>query len=139
MTTSSFNFSYQPHKKGLSQVLGELEAPIMDYIWERGSASVREVCDHLQADQKVAYTTVMTVMSRLADKGLLERCKSGQAFVYTAAQTKAAFTSDTVGRIFSALIGEWGTPVISSLLDSVERASPERMDELAKLIEERRK
>src|SRR5680860_1755722 len=56
--------------EGLGQVLGDLEAEIMECMWDLGSASVRRVHECLQEDRNIAYTTVMTVMTRLAEKGL---------------------------------------------------------------------
>ena len=59
---------------------GELEAVIMDRLWQRGSpALVRDVVEDLQRDRTVAYTTVMTVMENLHRKGWLRRDRDGRA------------------------------------------------------------
>ena len=68
--------------------LGELEAQVMSVIWDKGEATVQDVKDSLEPDRKLAYTTIMTVMSRLAEKGLLIRRKEGRAYVYKPADSQ---------------------------------------------------
>jgi predicted transcriptional regulator len=65
------------------RVLGELQEEIMEYVWRCGPVSVRDVHRCLLAKRDNAYTTVMTVMSRLAEKGLLFRRPEGRAFIYS--------------------------------------------------------
>src|ERR1700733_8481609 len=67
------------------QPLHELEAEVMEEIWERGEASVREGMEALNAgaDKERAYTTYMTIMARLDSKGLLERRRQGKTDFYT--------------------------------------------------------
>ncbi|MEX3653961.1 BlaI/MecI/CopY family transcriptional regulator [Mycolicibacterium fortuitum] len=63
---------------------GELEAEIMDRIWNRGPAAVtvREVFDELVQERRIAYTTVMSTMDNLHTKGWLERDRDGRAYRY---------------------------------------------------------
>jgi predicted transcriptional regulator len=62
---------------------GELEAVIMDRLWERRRpALVRELADDLREDRPLAYTTVMTVMENLYRKGWLRRHRGGRAWRY---------------------------------------------------------
>ncbi|CRZ14391.1 BlaI/MecI/CopY family transcriptional regulator [Mycolicibacterium neworleansense] len=63
---------------------GELEADIMDRIWNRGDAAVtvREVFDELAGERRIAYTTVMSTMDNLHTKGWLERDRDGRAYRY---------------------------------------------------------
>ncbi|MGH2769386.1 MAG: BlaI/MecI/CopY family transcriptional regulator, partial [Actinomycetota bacterium] len=66
--------------------LGELEHAIMTYIWGRGqTVTVPEVHAHLTQTRKLAYTTTMTVMSRLAEKELLGRREERRPYTYWAA------------------------------------------------------
>lgn len=71
-------------RAGLRQIMGELEAEIMECVWELGPASVKDVHGCLQERREIAYTTVMTVMSRLANKGLLISRPEGRAYIYEA-------------------------------------------------------
>jgi predicted transcriptional regulator len=82
--------------------LGELEAAIMDRLWEWGRpALVREVVEDLRPDRPLAYTTVMTVMENLHRKGWLRREKDGRAWRYEPSRSRSAYTvelmSDALG------------------------------------------
>ena len=82
--------------------LGELEAAIMDRLWEWGRpVLVREVVEDLRSDRPLAYTTVMTVMENLHRKGWLRREKDGRAWRYEPSRSRSAYTvelmSDALG------------------------------------------
>ena len=73
---------------------GELEAVIMDRLWERDRpALVREVLDDLRKDRPLAYTTVMTVMENLHRKGWLRRHRDGRAWRYEPTGSRSAYTA----------------------------------------------
>ena len=75
------------------RAIGALEAQVLEVLWARGSAATPG--DVLEAlDGKLAYTTVMTVLTRLWQKGVVERSKAGRAFAYDAKQTRAEFFAD---------------------------------------------
>ncbi len=74
--------------------LGELEHAVMDVVWARpGPVSVREVLDVLTPQRQLAYTTVMTIMDRLARKGVLARERDGRAYRYTPVASREAYTA----------------------------------------------
>jgi predicted transcriptional regulator len=74
--------------------LGELEAAIMDRLWEWGRpAPVREVLDDLRKDRTIAYTTVMTVMENLHRKGWLRRYRDGRAWCYEPTGSRSGYTA----------------------------------------------
>lgn len=139
MDLKKYSFTFDPNKKGLRKILGDLETEIMELVWAKGDLTVRQVFDILKEQRKVAYTTIMTVMSRLAEKGLLEKTKEGAAFLYHAISSREEFTQSTVKKIINGLLLDFSTPAINQFLDSVEDVNPEKMEELAKLIEEKRK
>lgn len=75
--------------------LGELERAVMDVLWDRGDAdpvTVRAVADAL-AERKPAYTTVMTVLDRLAKKGFVLRERDGRAWTYRPAASRDAYVA----------------------------------------------
>jgi predicted transcriptional regulator len=73
---------------------GELEAVIMDRLWQRDTpALVREVLDDLREDRPLAYTTVMTVMENLYRKGWLRRDRDGRAWRYEPTSSRSAYTA----------------------------------------------
>jgi predicted transcriptional regulator len=138
MDLNRYHFTFDPRKKGLRKILGDLEADVMEAIWARGRATVHDVHAQLTAaDREVAYTTVMTVMSRLADKGLLEKWKDGAAYVYVPAATKEEFTRRTVGTVLSELLDDFTAPAMSQFVELI--GDEAAMEALAKAIEERRR
>jgi predicted transcriptional regulator len=73
---------------------GELEAVIMDRLWERGKpALVREMVDDLHDERPLAYTTVMTVMDNLYRKGWLRRYRDGRAWRYEPTGSRSSYTA----------------------------------------------
>ena len=83
--------------------LGELEAVIMDRLWEWGRpALVREVLDDLRKDRTIAYTTVMTVMDNLHFKGLLTRERCGSAYHYRPVWSREEYTARLMREVLGA-------------------------------------
>lgn len=139
MPLNRYHFTFDPQKKGLRKILGDLEADVMEVVWARGRATVHDVHERLAAERELAYTTVMTVMSRLAEKGLLEKWKDGAAFVYAPTASKEEFTRRTVGTVLSELLDDFTAPVMSQLVDLVGEQDDATIEALAKAIEEKRK
>lgn len=124
--------------KGIRQVLGDLEADIMEILWKKSPASVRDVHMRLARNRTIAYTTVMTVMSRLAGKGLLRREHHGRAYLYAPVQSREEFCSDTINAVMKGLLGGFGEPVLSQFVDTVGALDASQLDELVRLIEEKK-
>ena len=83
--------------------LGELEAVIMDRLWEWGRpALVREMVDDLHGDRPLAYTTVMTVMENLYQKGWLRRCRDGRAWRYEPTGSRSGYTAALMSSALAA-------------------------------------
>ena len=74
--------------RGTNAFLGPLETAVMERLWKRRQATVREVVDDLTRSRSLAYTTVMTIMTRLHRKGLLTRDRDGKTYVYRPAYTR---------------------------------------------------
>jgi BlaI family transcriptional regulator, penicillinase repressor len=88
-----------------STTLTEQELEIMKIVWERETATVRDVYETLLARRKVAYTTVMTMMKILEQKKYLKKNQAERAYVYSPAQPKGqvigAMVRDFVNRVFN--------------------------------------
>src|SRR5881409_2704672 len=97
---------FRPDRPGIRKVLGDLEAEIMELIWARPTdqgPTVRDVFETLYERRRLAYTTVMNTMARLARKNLLRVEKKDQAYVYYPTLSQDAFVSRFVGRILEDL------------------------------------
>lgn len=104
---------FRPDRPGVRKVLGDLEAEIMESIWSRAEpagTTVREVFEQLYARRRIAYTTVMTTMARLARKQLLRVQKQDQAYLYYPNFTEGEFISRFVARILDDLLVSFGDP-----------------------------
>lgn len=122
-----------PQKQAKSS-LGELERAVMDVLWDLPEAqdvTVRDVHTTLSDSRDVAYTTVMTVMDRLARKDLVVQQKSGRAYRYHAANSRAEMTADMMRGTLSALgSGERGPALVAF----VEEASAEDVEALRQAL-----
>ena len=95
-----------PHSTSAPR-LGDLERVVMEHLWEAvdrrrarrsTGATVREVHDRFEGEREIAYTTVMTVLDRLAKKDLVTRERDGRAWRYFPADTREALTAQTMRR-----------------------------------------
>ncbi len=106
MTTEPEITVFHPARPGIRKVLGDLEAEIMEQVWERPvgtGTTVREVFETLYERRRIAYTTVMNTMSRLGKKHFLRVETQDQAYVYYPTLTQDEFVSRFVGRILEDL------------------------------------
>ncbi|MCL5291529.1 MAG: BlaI/MecI/CopY family transcriptional regulator [Actinobacteria bacterium] len=127
---------FRPLEAGARRALGDLEAEIMDQMWLCECASVRDIHQRL-GYRRLAYTTVMTVMSRLADKGLLKKKKDGKHYDYTTSISRAEFEDSIARSLISGLAGSLGSVALASFVEGIE---DERvLCELEELIREKRK
>ena len=122
-----------------SAQLGELEAEIMGIVWERGEVSVQDVKDALEPKRPLAYTTVMTVMSRLAEKGVLDRHKEGRAYLYSPNSPQEKLAGSMLRSLVDRLYDGASGKAIAHLLESDQAVDEEELDRLEKLIQTRRK
>ena len=122
-----------------SLALGHLERQVLEEIWRGGETSVRDIV--ITFNEKVAYTTVMTTLDRLYKKRLLSRRKDGRAFLYSPLVTRAEFEQGIAEDVIDGLLGG-GTsgvePVLACIVDAVSEHDRELLDELDRLIKEKR-
>ncbi|MGH2759093.1 MAG: BlaI/MecI/CopY family transcriptional regulator [Actinomycetota bacterium] len=114
------------------RILGPLEAEVMRVVWPaKVPVSVREVLARLNEgrSEALAYTTVMTVMTRLADKGVLSRRPEGRGYVYEAT------VPDEASIAVRGLLRQFGDAAIASLADEA-RADPKLLRRLERLLRE---
>jgi predicted transcriptional regulator len=115
-----------------SSTLTELELEIMKIVWERESATVRDVYETLLERRKVAYTTVMTMMKILEQKKYLKKTQADRAYVYRPAQPKGqvigAMVKEFVNRVFNGS----AQPLLVHLVED-SKLSREELEEIARL------
>jgi len=118
-----------------SPTLTDAEHRIMEIVWQRGSASVADVADALEGKDGTAYTTILTMMRILHEKGYLTCRKSGRAHIFTPKVDRATAARKAVRQLLTKFFaGSPGELVLSFLRE--EEISPKELDELKRKIRE---
>lgn len=138
MTHKPVALDFKPQRDGLKQVLGDLEADIMEYVWIKGSCTVRDVHDHLLKGRDLAYTTVMTVMGRLFEKEILLRESEGNTHLYRPAMPRDEYISRIVGEVLDALLNTHSEQTISHLATRLGEADADKLSQLEQVIKQKR-
>src|SRR3954447_26465312 len=115
-----------------SATLTGQELEIMKIVWERESATVRDVYESLLERQKVAYTTVMTMMKILEQKKYLKKSQADRAFVYRPAQPKRQVIGDMVRDFVNRVFNGSAEPLLMHLVEEHD-LSPEELEEIARI------
>lgn len=113
--------------------LTRLELQIMQVIWTRGASNVSEVQEGL--DQKLAYTTVQTMLNILHRKGKLKRELDGRAFLYSARVSEEKATTHAVKDLIDRMFGGSSEDLVMSLIKS-RQIDPKKIAALSKRLEQ---
>jgi BlaI family transcriptional regulator, penicillinase repressor len=119
--------------------LHELEAEVMEQVWMRGEASVREVMDGLNAgtDKERAYTTYMTIMARLDGKGLLERRRQGKTDFYRPCYAREQYTDLRARAEIDSIVDEFGELALAHIARQLAGLDPRHRRALQRLAREK--
>jgi len=133
------SFKVRSGKQGLELRLHDLEAAIMDVVWGGALSrfAVSDVLVQLEKQREIAYTTVMTTVGRLHDKGLLERTRDGRRYLYSPRLSREQFLEATAREVLDQAIG--GSQAMALLAERVSAASENQLDELEAVIRRRRR
>jgi BlaI family transcriptional regulator, penicillinase repressor len=111
----------------------ESELEILQVIWERGSASVREVHEELAKTKDVGYTTTLKLMQIMHEKGLVKRDDSLKTHIYQAAVSKEKTQKHMLGKMINSLFGGSPTELVLQALGN-HKASPHELEEIQQLL-----
>jgi predicted transcriptional regulator len=119
--------------------LHEVEAEVMDAVWDLGEASVRQVVNTLNptAAKPRAYTTYMTILGRLHGKGLLARRREGKTDIYRAVHTREEYADLRARADVAALVDAYGDVALGHFARQVAELDPKRRRALERLARER--
>src|SRR5216684_776188 len=127
------------HFRATSSQLGPLEERLLEALWERGHATVRDLVDG--ACQDLAYTTVMTTLDRLFKKNLLSRQAEGRAFRYAPRFTREELHREVAGEAFRQLLD--ASPAsslpLSYLVEILTERDAQLLDDLRQVVEAKRR
>lgn len=130
-----------PNHRPKQLSLGPLETEILEIIWGKGSATVKEVHDCILADpdRELAYASVTTVLNRLTQKGWLACNKEGRSFIWypliSQPQAKALQAYEQLNQFLAI-----GNPdIVAAFADSLDQSSVEQLEEIAQKLQAIRK
>ena len=124
----------------LRRPLGELETAVLSALWDSSATlSVRDVLGLVRRRPALAYTTVLTVLDRLHEKGLVAREKHGKAFLYWPRVSREMWLGEQAARVLTEADVPADRDVLMAFLDSADQADPELLERLSALIESRRR
>jgi len=130
---------YRISGRKLETILGPLEARVMEIVWEmKTPVSVRMVYEKLRKERKIAYTTVMSTMNTLFEKGLLDRKiargRGGLLYVYWPKLSKEEVERSVVKQVIDSLMRNFGNSVTSYLVE-ITASDKEKLKVFKKLFE----
>jgi predicted transcriptional regulator len=120
----------------IARYLGELQAEVMGIFWERDGATVREVVEELNKRRRrrrkdeFAYTTVLTLVSRLWSRDLLSREPEGRGFRYQATTTRDEFLGELSDELINRLLDDFGEIAVARLGARLDDLDPSRVRKL---------
>ncbi len=125
--------------RSASRQLGPLEQRLLDALWAKGSATVRELVENGYED--LAYTTVMTTLDRLYKKSVLMREEEGKAYRYTPRLSREELQREVAGQAFRQLLdaSPASTLPLSFLVEILGERDAQLLNDLRKLVEKKRR
>jgi predicted transcriptional regulator len=115
--------------------LAELEIEVMEHLWPLPEATVRELMDACNAGRAKprAYTTYLTIMSRLDEKGMVKRRRSGKTDIYRPLWERDAYFAQRAGAEVDALLDQYGDAALTHFARQFEQLEPARRRALQRL------
>jgi predicted transcriptional regulator len=124
-------------KKDLeSIILTRQELQIMKVVWDRGAATVKEVCDAISRRKVTAYTTILTLMGILEEKGALAHTRSGRAYIYRPLLTRQQATQNQVHDVLTRFFDGSPEKMIETVIENEVKRS-EQLGTVRNLLESR--
>jgi BlaI family penicillinase repressor len=118
--------------------LGELQAEVMEIVWDKGQATVADVVEAISRRRPVTYTTVLVAMQKLRQKSWLKHKSEGRAYVYSPRRTREQVHGGLLKDFLRSAFGGDARLLLSQLLDAQPMSAGE-LDDLRRLIEQRKK
>lgn len=126
--------------EGLNRFFGPLEARIMDILWSSGDRSIKEVQSLISEETPISVNAVMTVMNRLMDKGHLTKSADtsgkSRAARFRPVLSKEDFLAEQMRAVSQGLIQEYGSMVVTHMIDVLDEADPEVIARLERKLRE---
>lgn len=130
---------FKINESGLNRFFGPLEAKIMDILWNDVEMTIKEVQQVLEKEKTTNFNTVMTVMNRLVEKEILQKRPEGRSSLYKPVSSRIEFLNTQSKEMTNELMEEFGTVVVSHMLDALEDVDDDLVAKLEQKIIELKK
>ncbi|MCM3770511.1 MULTISPECIES: BlaI/MecI/CopY family transcriptional regulator [Priestia] len=135
MKIEKFKFN----ETGLNRFFGPLEAKIMTALWNGNEMSIKDVQHVLEKEKAVNFNTVMTVMNRLVEKGVLQKHLKGRTSMYHPILSKEEFIDTQSKELTHELIDEFGSLAVTHMLDALEEVDDSLLSMLESKVKQLKK
>lgn len=129
--------NFKPDKNGLTKVLGTLEKEVMCVVWRRQKCSGREIYEEIKNTNDFAYTTVLTIISRLVKKGFIVKDKIRNLFEFAPAFTIKEFNDFVSNKVIAGLMNMSSESTIANFVDILSEFDDKKIRELHKIIKDK--
>ncbi|MGG3449844.1 BlaI/MecI/CopY family transcriptional regulator [Domibacillus aminovorans] len=130
---------FKMNESGLKRFFGPLEAKIMDILWSGEERTIKDVQLELEKEKATNFNTVMTVMNRLVEKGLLQKRAEGRTTMFKPVLTREEFVNTQSKEMTHELMDEFGSVVVSHMIDALDDADDDLVAQLEQKIKELKK
>jgi len=134
MGTHRYVQTFRLHDRGLRRVMGSLEAEVMEEMWRRGRTTIRRVWESLSSRRTLSFNSVMTIMNRLAEKGILIRGGRPRAHWFRPRESRDAFLTRVSKSVAEGLVKDFGDYAVAQFVAAVRDVDPQRLDALRRAV-----
>ncbi|BFT69392.1 MULTISPECIES: BlaI/MecI/CopY family transcriptional regulator [Paenibacillus] len=132
---------YRMQEEGVSRFLGSLETLIMELMWDSGDwLNVQQLRESLKSEHDYSVTTIMTVLNRLSEKGLLVKMASGRGrnklAQFKVVTTREDFILEQTRNVTEGLIKDFGEVVVAHMIDVMEEIDPHLLKKVEHMLQE---
>jgi len=125
-------------KRGLGPLSEELERPLMEILWTKGSMKGRALYEEIRRKRDIAYTTALTVLDRLSKKGLIKKDRKSGIILFTPAVSRQAYESAVTESLVQKAFEVSPDLAVSAFADIFSKMPKGNLEKLEKLLEEKR-
>jgi predicted transcriptional regulator len=128
-----------PVMADMAPITGELQLQVMSAVWRLGRGNVEQIRTELPARYRGAYTTIQTVLNRLADRGLLSRRKAGNAIEYRPKLSEAEYLSRSIAHTLAGASTDARQAALAQLIGNLREDEVADLRRLARQMSGRRR
>ncbi len=130
---------FKPSEPGLTKIFNGSETPILEVLWQNGPLTGREIYERVHLPKALAYTTVLTLLSRMVKKGSVRRKRVGGLLVFEAALEKDAFEERVAEAVMKGILEISPAHAVSTFVAAVSDWDRNKLDEVMEIIEQKRR